>query len=1282
MTHRDPNALVGARTAIAAASLAVLLSLPSLPAQTAGPASNRWQATVYRDEHGMPHIVAEMESTAWYALGYEQARDALLWVQYTCKAAKGELTWVRGTSGLDNDMAVKVFDTYGRIESLPLQQRRTLFAPTNPAIQANFYDNCVAFAAGADAYRRAVRDAPAAPLTPERRLRDWLDQNALLEGQSSLSWVYEHEIRPVDIAAQGGWSAALMSFWWPRALANSAGGSYGVDGGDAGNGAEVDPTLPMDPLDPDRVRLEFDRIRDRLSLVPGAASGFTGSNTFAWSWLYCQDAPPDTTRYSGLLGDPHQPLPFSPAFQAGFHRTPNHLWFAHVKIVPPGASSAILDVLGHVPHASATFFTSHNRSVAMGGTLGAPNGADTFLLRLRETAGGIAAQPAEFYSYYHDSTPASNQTWRPVSARSAAIRMPDNSVVQIPYWRADAFGIVLPRRPDVVAQLDGGPTPQMPVIYGERIDPNQPAPRWRVSEPAASERMRYWTEPQFDDVQPTQLLTSPMIVTLRAPIDTAVAGDDMHLRLLRDFWEISHANSVHDVVDQTNGAAFLANVCFVDRGGRTFSTVLSAIPERGDDTRLLAADFRTLDKWAIYSRAVGPVPARHSDDRMFDWQYGDYTDPNRPRQLRYLRYSTASPPTSAFKAMTLQDPLIFAAVPPTSFSSNGPFRITSGFFASACNDMVWGFSRKRDSLQVASASPTFANATVDNGLMQWVLDTGSLYQTPLLALEAPPNQHIAVSRFTRQAERIVRGGTAGLPTPTPQQMRAFVVTPQLEAEPDYQPPAGVTAHPELPAPIRQLVEVSEHPGHATPDSESPLVAARRELAFLTDLWATLHDGTWATHMVTGASPAMSVDLREVWVEGRVSGEPTLQNKLFWYDDPSNTASPGLRWIELPADFPLIDFYWPESDVSRGATAGSVHPDGMTNAELSTFDSLVTTLVDWDTSGPHYQNVPTSTGACLLEMMRVGYEARTNQLGDFGRHWVRLKRGEVEYHGSGWTPLTATGELPAGSATLVRQAAPWSVLRPVAFPFGHMTTLMHRDPDRAEVPYDALYADPTTRLVRTALDPEHVNSLVTFFLQLGGCYIEPEANQGNPSLKLARYELLNNDEARFIEEMPRTYPLTEGLVRLTAVRALVDTGAFLGSISSSGIPPFGQCFRARAYDHTGKIWPPAPELDRPCVGAALRAVAWNEAPDPGRVPSRGFQPKFLGFGGSISTLLAMFPTSRPQVESYYWCTPAVQVMTSDPTRFDAHMNAFATNVLLPTHYDDFLDHVSWRVRHEY
>ena len=104
------------------------------------------------------------------------------------------------------------------------------------------------------------------------------------------------------------------------------------------------------------------------------------------------------------------------------------------------------------------------------------------------------------------------------------------------------------------------------------------------------------------------------------------------------------------------------------------------------------------------------------------------------------------------------------------------------------------------------------------------------------------------------------------------------------------------------------------------------------------------------------------------------------------------------------------------------------------------------------------------------------------------------------------------------------------------------------------------------------------------------------------------------------------------------------------------------------------------------GGGLRAVTWNEAADvlldPGHVPYRGLQPKFLGLGGSISTMVALFPSVGQSVQSHFWSTPGQEVMTSDPARFNAHMNAFATNTLLPTHFDDFLSHIAWQVNHVY
>ncbi len=63
------------------------------------------------------------------------------------------------------------------------------------------------------------------------------------------------------------------------------------------------------------------------------------------------------------------------------------------------------------------------------------------------------------------------------------------------------------------------------------------------------------------------------------------------------------------------------------------------------------------------------------------------------------------------------------------------------------------------------------------------------------------------------------------------------------------------------------------------------------------------------------------------------------------------------------------------------------------------------------------------------------------------------------------------------------------------------------------------------------------------------------------------------------------------------------------------------------------------------------------------------------GGSYATLLALFP-SQGDVESYFWCTPGVEAMGANPSRFNLHMAAHATNTLMRSHFSDFAtNHVS-------
>jgi hypothetical protein len=341
---------------------------------------------------------------------------------------------------------------------------------------------------------------------------------------------------------------------------------------------------------------------------------------------------------------------------------------------------------------------------------------------------------------------------------------------------------------------------------------------------------------------------------------------------------------------------------------------------------------------------------------------------------------------------------------------------------------------------------------------------------------------------------------------------------------------------------------------------------------------------------------------------------------------------------------------------------------------------VTRLVNWDPAGPHYLNVPTSPGACLLEMLDKGF----NGSGSFGRKWLRLRRGQVAVQGGGLVSLSQSGQLPGGIGTLAKESQTWASLRTLAFPSFHLNSLLSQR--GSLVPFDALYSNHATRMVRTTLSATHTNQLVEFFLRLGGHYIDPAANNGSPSRKLARFQLLGGDENEFVlNGLPGNYPLTPGLLRLATLRSLLDTNAFLQTVSPGIPPPLSQCFRARAYGQTGQLWPPLPNPapppqqprpDNPIVGGSLRAMTWNEDFDlgSGRVPERGFQPRFLGLGGSISTMVAMFPSVGTNVDSHYWCTPGVEVMGDNPARFNPHMNAFATNTLLPTHYDDFLSHI--------
>lgn len=293
---------------------------------------------------------------------------------------------------------------------------------------------------------------------------------------------------------------------------------------------------------------------------------------------------------------------------------------------------------------------------------------------------------------------------------------------------------------------------------------------------------------------------------------------------------------------------------------------------------------------------------------------------------------------------------------------------------------------------------------------------------------------------------------------------------------------------------------------------------------------------------------------------------------------------------------------------------------------------------------------------------------------------RTEAGCTILGGPNLVSLTQSGQLPNNSGTLIRRSVEWKTLSELAFPLSQYSSLFNGG---LEPPYLALY--DWTGQVRTTLGPMETNELVEFFLKLGGHHIDPTQNGGSPSRKLARWELANQDPEKFMGFLPGNYPLTAGLERLTAVRALLDASSFL----DDSIPQFRDVFRARAYDHNGQqLWPAT--LDADCIGGGLRSVGWNadEIPGSGYLRYRGYQPKFLGMGGSFATLLTLFP-SQGDVESYFWCTPGVQAMGPDlsvppntAARFNLHMDAYSTNTLMRSHFSDFQTNPASVVTHVY
>jgi len=106
-------------TAYPTATLLLLgLTLLLTPAFVSGPDADSLSrhATIRRDTFGVPHILADNEEAAAFALGYAQAEDHPVELADRLLRARGDAAKCLGRAAVDNDFAMQRFDNYAEAQ--------------------------------------------------------------------------------------------------------------------------------------------------------------------------------------------------------------------------------------------------------------------------------------------------------------------------------------------------------------------------------------------------------------------------------------------------------------------------------------------------------------------------------------------------------------------------------------------------------------------------------------------------------------------------------------------------------------------------------------------------------------------------------------------------------------------------------------------------------------------------------------------------------------------------------------------------------------------------------------------------------------------------------------------------------------------------------------------------------------------------------------------------------------------------------------------------------------
>ncbi|UCD57915.1 MAG: penicillin acylase family protein, partial [Candidatus Hydrogenedentota bacterium] len=101
------------------------------------------------DKYGFPHIYAENEADAMFALGYMHARDRLWQMDFERRAAQGRLSEIMGPDALDHDIFVRTVGI-NRLARSSVKRAKT---------HRGVYENLTAYAWGVNSYIAEVMPA-------------------------------------------------------------------------------------------------------------------------------------------------------------------------------------------------------------------------------------------------------------------------------------------------------------------------------------------------------------------------------------------------------------------------------------------------------------------------------------------------------------------------------------------------------------------------------------------------------------------------------------------------------------------------------------------------------------------------------------------------------------------------------------------------------------------------------------------------------------------------------------------------------------------------------------------------------------------------------------------------------------------------------------------------------------------------------------------------------------------------------------------------------------------